>query len=98
MNIRLLTLFLLSCSCLFAQTGPAGIGNSSNNVLWLKANAGTSTIVDGTQVSLWSDQSGNAIDVGQSTTARQPLFRTNIMNGYPAIEFDNNANSGQNDM
>lgn len=79
----------------FTQSGPAGIGNAANNVLWLKADAGTSSIIDGDAISSWTDQSGNSNTVSQANTVRQPLFRTNIINGFPAIQFDNNL--GNND-
>jgi hypothetical protein len=80
-----------------AQSGPAGVGSSTNNVLWLKADAGTSTTTDGSAISSWSDQSGNSINVLQSTSAQQPTYKASLMNGMPAIEFDNNTTSGQND-
>ncbi len=80
-----------------SQTGPAGVGTSSNNVLWLKADAGTSTTNSGTAINFWNDQSGNGINVSQSTNAQKPLYRENIMNGFPSIEFDGNSTAGQND-
>lgn len=72
-----------------AQTGPAGVGTSSNNVLWLKADAGTSTSTNGGAVTSWNDQSGNGINVTQTVTTQQPLFATNVINGFPAVQFDN---------
>ncbi len=83
---------------IYAQSGPGGVGNGSNNVVWLKADAGTSSVSDGAAISLWQDQSGNAIDVSQATGVRQPIYRANVLNGFPAIEFDNNSSSGQNDF
>lgn len=80
-----------------AQTGPGGVGGPSINVLWLKADAGTSSAVNGAAISAWNDQSGNAIHVTQPNAVQQPLFQTNIMNGYPAIQFDNVSVAGQND-
>jgi hypothetical protein len=88
---------LLSLTLSFAQTGPAGVGNSTNNVLWLKADAGTSTTVNGNGITAWNDQSGNGINVSQSTVAQQPIFQTNIINGFPAIQFDNATITGEND-
>ena len=64
-------IILLAAFCWFsgadltAQTGPGGVGNTSNNLLWLKADAGTSTTVDGNRVSSWLDQSGNAMNATQ---------------------------------
>lgn len=80
------------------QTGPAGVGTSATNVLWLKADAGTSTSANGSPVSSWNDQSGNGVVLSQSTAIQQPLFVSSLMNGFPAIEFDNNNGAGQNDF
>lgn len=92
---NLLFLFLFLNTVAFSQSGPAGVGTSANNVLWLKADAGTSTTVDGTGISTWTDQSGNVNTVTQATANRQPLYRTAIINGLPALEFDNTT--GTND-
>lgn len=83
---------------LCAQTGPAGVGTSATNVLWLKANAGTSTTTNGAPVATWNDQSGNGMVFSQSSANQQPLFEAGLINGFPAINFDNNASSGQNDF
>ncbi|AEA43622.1 T9SS type A sorting domain-containing protein [Fluviicola taffensis] len=90
----LVNLFVFSC---FGQTGPAGVGTPSTNVLWLKADAGTSTMTNGAPISSWNDQSGNGIVLNQTTTNQQPLFVSSLMNGFPSVEFDNNGSSGQND-
>ncbi|MBL7934273.1 MAG: T9SS type A sorting domain-containing protein [Bacteroidia bacterium] len=74
---------------MYSQTGPAGIGTSANNVLWLKADAGTSSITNNTPISSWNDQSGNSINVTQTVSVKQPSFATNVFNGFPAISFDN---------
>ncbi len=94
----LLIVLIITAKCAFSQSGPAGVGSSVTNVLWLRADKGTSTTTSGNSISYWNDQSGNAINVSQSTAAQRPLFRTNIMNGNPAIEFDNNSTAGQNDF
>ncbi len=80
-----------------SQTGPAGVGSSTNNVLWLKADAGTSSTVNATAISAWLDQSGNAINVSQTVAAQQPSFSSNVQNGFPAIQFDNVNGAGAND-
>jgi hypothetical protein len=77
---------------LLAQTGPAGVGNSTSNVLWLKADAGTNTTTNGANVSAWNDQSGNGINVSQTTTNQQPLYQSGsgtFLNNRPSILFDN---------
>lgn len=94
----LLVCFLYFTLYLNAQTGPAGVGATATNALWLKADMGTTATVSGTPVSVWSDQSGNTIALLQTVAAQRPLYVTNIMNGMPSIEFDNNNAGGQNDM
>lgn len=89
-----LRFLLLSILCAFitpykAQTGPAGVQNSATCVFWVKANAGTSSTVNATAISSWNDQSGNGINVSQATSAQQPSFASNVMNGFPAVQFDN---------
>lgn len=43
---------------------------------------------DNTAVSTWEDKSGNGYDATQSTSANQPVFKKNIINGKPSILFD----------
>ncbi|PBQ31924.1 hypothetical protein CNR22_09125 [Sphingobacteriaceae bacterium] len=81
----------------FSQTGPAGVNTSSTNVFWLKADAGTSSASNTTAISSWNDQSGNGIHMTQTVTAQQPSFATNVINGFPAILFDNSTTANQND-
>lgn len=90
---------LLFCTafCLSAQSGPAGVGNPTNNVLWLKADVGTSTTVNATAISSWNDQSGNGINVTQTVAAQQPSFASSLLNGFPAIQFDNVNGANVND-
>lgn len=91
-KILLVLVFLLLNSLnIFSQTGPGGVGTSANNVLWLKANAGTSSTTNNTRISSWNDQSGNAINVTQTVAVQQPSFATNVINGMPAIQFDNTS-------
>lgn len=94
--LALFSTLLFSVSA-FPQTGPAGVGSPNTNVFWVKADKGTSSTTNNTPISSWNDQSGNGIHVSQSTAVQQPSFATNVMNGFPAIAFDNNSSSGQND-
>jgi hypothetical protein len=83
---------LLCVIPVFSQTGPAGVGSSSTNIIWLKADAGSSTTTSGNAVSQWNDQSGNNNNVSQATATRQPLYRSSVagaFNGMPAMELDN---------
>ncbi|MNJ83255.1 hypothetical protein D3C87_06710 [compost metagenome] len=96
-TLSLFPSLILTAFTSIGQTGPAGVGTPATNVLWLKADAGTSTTTNGSAVSTWTDQSGNGVVLGQTTAVQQPLFVSSLMNGFPAIEFDNAASSGQND-
>jgi hypothetical protein len=63
-------------------------GNVSSNLkLWLKANAGTSTTVDGTTLSTWSDQAINNDAIGIGTA--RPIYRdgTRNINYNPIVDF-----------
>ncbi|MBS1583669.1 MAG: hypothetical protein JST66_15830 [Bacteroidetes bacterium] len=80
-------------SQLMAQTGPAGIGTATNNVLWLRAdrgvytNAGTTPAANGDNVYQWSDGSGNNKNALQTTLAKRPNYITSAVNSYPALRF-----------
>ena len=72
----------------FGWKGPGGVGDVSTNTLWLRADNGTSTTVDGDFLASWTDQSGNTNSAIQA--GNQPLFKTNVINSKPAIRFDGN--------
>jgi hypothetical protein len=91
-------MLIASYAAAMGQTGPGGAENSTNNVFWIMANNGPSDTVDGAAITSWADQSGNGIDVAQANSNQRPLYRNNIMNGYPAVQFDFNNSSGQNDF
>lgn len=63
---------------------PGGV--SAGLAIWLKADAGTSSAVDGAYLSSWQDQSGNNKHATQGTGSAQPRFRKGILNGNAAIE------------
>ncbi|CAN5450372.1 hypothetical protein BH09BAC3_BH09BAC3_14590 [soil metagenome] len=86
------------CHLLFSQSGPGGVGITSNNPLWLKADAGTSTIVNNTAVGAWNDQSGNSNHATQGAAALRPLYRTSFINGMPTIQFDNDASANADQL
>ncbi len=79
------------CTLLFlpyilsGQTGPAGVGSSTSNILWLRSEDISQS--NNTSVSTWADQSGNSNDITQPTSAYQPLYITNQQNGYPVVRF-----------
>ena len=68
----------------FSQTGPGGVGNSSNNVIWL--NGDIYTLATSPYISTWPDQSGNGNDFSQATTTKQPRVVT--YSGFKGIRFD----------
>lgn len=43
---------------------------------------------DNTQIQTWSDRSGNARDLSQSTQANRPTFRTAVQGGAGVMRFD----------
>ena len=63
---------------------PAAI---SGLTVWLKADAITGKS-DGDAMSSWTDSSGNGNHAVQATGANQPLYKTGIVNGKPAVLFD----------
>lgn len=67
--------------------GPGGV--TSNMVLWLRPDAGTSTTTDNTSITTWTDQSTASNDATEVTNP--PLFKSNItdnINFLPTIDFD----------
>lgn len=81
-----LWLMLMSSVSVKAQTGPAGVGGSSSNVLWLKADdlsaVGTGNPVTGS----WADASGNSNSASQGTSSYQPTYKES--GGISSVEFD----------
>lgn len=53
----------------------------------------TPVTADGQAVGAWADKSGNAKDATQAATEWKPLYKTGVINGYPAILGD-----GSNDV
>lgn len=78
---------------LSGNIGPAGVGNATNNKLWLKAangtfsDLGTTAAVNAGTIRQWNDQSGNNNNAIQNTAGNRPIYRTNQDNGRPALEF-----------
>ena len=68
----------------FSQS-PGGVGNSTTNILWLKADAG---ITGATPVTAWADQSGNG---NNSSDVDGPDFITDRINFNPSLQFDGNS-------
>lgn len=68
-------------------TGPGGVGDATNNQVWLRAD--DLSLTNGASVSSWSDVSGNSLSASSSgVSAEEPTFNTNVVNGFPSISFD----------
>lgn len=80
-----------------AQTGPGGVGSSSDLRLWARGDAdvfsdnGTTNSTNGGIVTQWNDQSGNSNELTQSLAAKKPTYNTGQINGLPSITFDNTS-------
>lgn len=85
--LKILAILLLCILNTYSQTGPGGVGSSTNNVLWLKS-GDISSLVDGDNISNWADVSGNINDVSQPTSALTPIYKTGVLNGFPAVRFE----------
>ncbi len=96
-TLFLALLFLFLHVGVQSQTGPAGVGtntSSTNQVrFWVKSdvgvynNAGTTLAAHNNSVQQWNDQSGLTNHAVQTTASRQPVYRTNQVNGLPALKF-----------
>lgn len=77
--------------------GPGGV--NSNLELWLRADIGTSTTVDGTDLATWNDQSINGNNASETNLGGgaivEPTYESNEINGNPVIRFNdtNTTNS-----
>jgi hypothetical protein len=78
-----ITIFSVS-TLIFAQTGPGGVGNAANNVVWLNGDVFTYSSIP--SISSWTDQSGNGNDFLQATSSNQPARVT--YSGFNALRFD----------
>jgi len=89
----LLLIIFISVIQVQAQSGPAGVGNTASNKLWLKGDGGAYTdlgvtqATNGQQVRQWDDRSGNNNHATQNTAANRPLFKANSANGQPGLRF-----------
>lgn len=76
----------------FTNSGPVLSFNPASIAgcqLWLDAADSSSILMDSSSnVSLWIDKSGNGNTVTQDTSANQPTYVTNVVNGNPVIRFN----------
>src|SRR5438876_404463 len=59
----------------------------TNAVIWLKADSITG-LTNGQPAPMWIDTSGASNNASQGTTANQPQYYTNVINGNPVVHFD----------
>jgi Secretion system C-terminal sorting domain len=84
-----------SATVLLGNVGPGGVGNSTNNKLWVMADrsvftdAGITSAANNQLIQQWNDLSGNTRHATE-TAANKPTLFTNIVNGQPVVRFDNN--------
>jgi len=87
----LVVLILLAGSTFSFGQFPGGV--STNLRWWLKADAGvyvdngTTPATNGQTVQFWRDQSGWNNHATTVVAANQPTYRTNVINGNPALRF-----------
>jgi hypothetical protein len=65
---------------------------SLDPVAWLSAtdvNGNGSTPANGTKIATWVELTGAASNATEANVANQPTFETNVINGLPAVRFDN---------
>ena len=95
--IFLLLLGFFTFTPLLAQEGPGGVGNSTNNQMWLSGDFGTFTdngstpaTIDGNRIQQWNDRSGNGRNATSNTLGNRPIFEDNAANGKPGLRFTGN--------
>lgn len=55
--------------------------------------AGVTLATNGQTVQQWNDQTANALNFSDGSSANRPTFNTNVQNGLPVLTFDGSANS-----
>ncbi|MDY0152447.1 MAG: T9SS type A sorting domain-containing protein [Candidatus Cloacimonas sp.] len=83
-NLIITTLLSVFVASALLAAGPGNV--SSGLQMWLDANA--LSLNNNDPVSSWTDMSGNTKHATQDTLALRPLYKTNMINGKPAIVFD----------
>lgn len=74
-------------NAVFGFTGPGGVGNASTNVLWVRPEE-LATVADATDITTWSDFSGNSHDLTQSDNSFTPRYYGSVVNGFPVVRFE----------
>ena len=85
-HVLALVLFSLFSFSLTAQTGPGGVGNSTTNQVWLKADDITGLNPNDALSGTWEDASGNGRHASQATPAYRPTYLNS--GGIASLRFD----------
>lgn len=81
-----LVFFVFFSNYSIGQTGPGGVGNATNNIVWLDAHA--LNFSDGTPIAIWDDHSGNSNNFNQAASSQRPLYNSAGIGGVPSLTFD----------
>lgn len=81
-----LMLLFMATNYTISQTGPAGVGSSTDNKVWLDAHS--LGFPDGSSVASWADLSGNGSNFTQGASIRQPIYNTSGIGSRPSLTFD----------
>lgn len=69
-----------------AQTGPGGVGSSTNNKIWLDPLSGIGLVGGG--LDTWSDRSGSGNNATAAAANARPSNVSSNVNGVPSFDFD----------
>ena len=82
-SLQITLIIVLICFVSIQNTYAQSPGAHTLNLnLWLKANSGTSSTVDGTTLSSWNDQSTSSNNATQGIGGDQPTFSNNAANNF----------------
>ena len=85
----ILLLFLYFSILLLPFSALSQCGIQSDLQLWLNAETGTNTTIEGADVTSWADQSLNAYSANADVnTIDNPIYSNNELNFNPGITFD----------
>jgi len=81
-----IVLIVFSIQLGYAQTGPGGVGSTTDVEFWIDASR--MGLANGASVQTLSDFSGNANSITQTNAARRGIINNSAVNGKAAITFD----------
>ena len=82
----LVAFVFLAFKCFSQNTGPGGVGNSSDLSVWL--NASSISVSNGSNINSWDDISGNNNNFTQISAPLKPTFiEASSIGAKPAVQF-----------